>query len=153
MVEHDNAVECVCWSRSRETDMNIIDCLENDDDRKQASQKKESMDPEKDKGGMFFVTGSRDKQIFIWYENRLVRKIAMHDNWIKGGIFHKGGRFLASVSDDASLRIWDLKREFRVHLNHLKCHPSFILACDWHTLKPLFVTGGQEGEVYLWECE
>lgn len=31
-----------------------------------------------------------------------------HDNWVTDLCFHSNGRFLISVSDDKSMRVWDL---------------------------------------------
>ena len=31
-----------------------------------------------------------------------------HDNWVTDLSFHTNGRYLVSVSDDKSMRIWDL---------------------------------------------
>ena len=35
-----------------------------------------------------------------------------HDNWVRGLAFHPGGKYLLSVSDDKSLRIWDVAHRF-----------------------------------------
>lgn len=34
-----------------------------------------------------------------------------HDNWVRGVVFHPGGKFLVSASDDKTLRVWDLKNK------------------------------------------
>lgn len=32
-----------------------------------------------------------------------------HDNWVRGVVFHPGGKFIVSASDDKSLRVWDTR--------------------------------------------
>jgi platelet-activating factor acetylhydrolase IB subunit alpha len=34
-----------------------------------------------------------------------------HDNWVRGVIFHPGGKFIVSASDDKSLRVWDTRNK------------------------------------------
>jgi WD40 repeat protein len=32
-----------------------------------------------------------------------------HDNWVRGVLFHPGGKYIVSCSDDKTLRMWDFK--------------------------------------------
>lgn len=32
-----------------------------------------------------------------------------HDNWVRGVLFHPGGKFIVTCSDDKTLRMWDFK--------------------------------------------
>jgi platelet-activating factor acetylhydrolase IB subunit alpha len=43
-----------------------------------------------------------------------------HDNWVRGLVFHPGGKYVISASDDKTLRIWDLanKRNMKTLLAH-----------------------------------
>lgn len=34
-----------------------------------------------------------------------------HDNWVRGVLFHPGGRFIVSCADDKTIRIWDYKNK------------------------------------------
>lgn len=34
-----------------------------------------------------------------------------HDNWVRGVIFHPGGKYLISSSDDKTLRVWDISNK------------------------------------------
>lgn len=34
-----------------------------------------------------------------------------HDNWVRGVVFHPGGKHLVSAGDDKTLRVWDLRNK------------------------------------------
>lgn len=37
--------------------------------------------------------------------------LAGHDNWVRGVVFHPGGKYIISASDDKSLRVWDIRNK------------------------------------------
>ena len=47
-----------------------------------------------------------------------------HDNWVRGLVFHPGGQFIVSASDDKTLRIWDIKN--RRNQKTLVAHQHFV---------------------------
>ena len=57
-----------------------------------------------------------------------------HDNWVRGLVFHPGGKYIVSASDDKTLRIWDIanKRNSKT----LDAHQHFVTSLGksavWH---------------------
>ncbi|KAJ5114297.1 nuclear migration protein NudF [Penicillium alfredii] len=63
----------------------------------------------------FIATGARDKTIRIWDDQGTVVKILEgHHSWVRGLVFHPGGKYLISVGDDRTIRCWDLSQEARL---------------------------------------
>lgn len=80
----------------------------------------------------FVATGSRDKSIKIWdSRGTLIKTLMGHDNWIRGLVFHPGGKFLMSVSDDKTLRCWDLTQECKLVKTLDDAHGHFVSCIRW----------------------
>ena len=47
-----------------------------------------------------------------------------HDNWVRGLVFHPGGKFILSASDDKTIRTWDIRNK-RNHKT-LNAHQHFV---------------------------
>ncbi|KAH1970625.1 protein with putative role during mitosis, partial [Aspergillus fumigatus] len=79
----------------------------------------------------FMATGSRDKTIKIWdARGTCLKTLIGHDNWVRAITFHPGGRYLLSVSDDRTLRCWDLSQEGRCK-TLTDVHERFITCLRW----------------------
>jgi len=80
----------------------------------------------------FVATGSRDKSIKIWDSRGTLLKTLMgHDNWVRGLVFHPGGKYLLSVSDDRTIRCWDLTQDGRCVKTVTGAHEHFISCIRW----------------------
>lgn len=73
-----------------------------------------------------------------------------HDNWIRGVIFHPGGKYLLSVGDDKTMRVWDVRN--KRNAKTLEAHQHFVTAIDFHPTLPFVVTGSVDQSVRVWEC-
>lgn len=52
--------------------------------------------------GPFFATGSRDRSIKVWDAStgQLLHSFTGHESWVRGLVFHPGGKYLLSCCDD-----------------------------------------------------
>ena len=72
-----------------------------------------------------------------------------HDNWVNSICFHPNGKFLLSVSDDKSMRIWDLSNG-RCYRKLLDMHEHFISCVDMRN--KLAITGSVDYSIKVWTC-
>jgi platelet-activating factor acetylhydrolase IB subunit alpha len=78
------------------------------------------------------ATGSRDKTIKLWDSRGVcIMTLIGHDNWVRAIAFHPGGKYLLSVSDDRTLRCWDLSQQGKCVKTIRDAHDSFITCLKW----------------------
>lgn len=80
----------------------------------------------------FMATGSRDKTIKVWdARGACLMTLVGHDNWVRAIMFHPGGKYLLSVSDDRTLRCWDLSQDGKCVKTLSDAHARFITTLAW----------------------
>ncbi|KAL9104399.1 MAG: hypothetical protein Q9163_000657 [Psora crenata] len=97
----------------------------------------------------FMATGSRDKNIKIFdARGSCLRTLVGHDNWVRALAFHPGGKYLLSVSDDKTLRCWDLSQEGKCVKALTDVHERFVTCLRWApgNFKDVYAVDGQSGE-------
>jgi platelet-activating factor acetylhydrolase IB subunit alpha len=77
----------------------------------------------------------------------LIKTLVGHDNWVRGLVFHPGGKYLISVADDKTLRCWDLSQEGKLVKTLDDTHGHFISCIRWApgVVKEAPVTNGVSG--------
>merc|ERR1711991_83620 len=74
-----------------------------------------------------------------------------HDNWVRGLLFHPNGKHLLSVSDDKTIKVWDLKQE-RCVRTLTDAHDHFITCISYNKKFPTLATGGVDDVIRIWNC-
>lgn len=136
--EHEHVVECIAWApESAQPTINEAISVDN---------KKEK------RSGPFLISGSRDKTIKMWDVSvgLCLFTLTGHDNWVRGLVFHPGGKYILSASDDKTLRVWDIKNK-RNHKT-LEAHSHFTTSLDMHKSAPFVITGSVDQTIKVWEC-
>jgi len=136
---HENVIECIAWAPESAGGY-ISESVANGDTETSK------------RSGLYLVSGARDKTIRMWdVTNGLCLYILTgHDNWIRGLVFHPGGKYFLSCSDDKTLRVWDIKN--RRNMKTIEAHNHFCTSLDMHRTKPYVITGSVDTTVKIWEC-
>ncbi|XP_028275052.1 lissencephaly-1 homolog [Parambassis ranga] len=136
--EHEHVVECISWA-PESAYPTILEAT--------GSETKKSGKP-----GPFLLSGSRDKTIKMWDVSigMCLMTLVGHDNWVRGILFHPGGKFIVTCADDKTLRIWDYKN--KRCMKTLCAHEHFVTSLDFHKAAPYVVTGSVDQTVKVWEC-
>lgn len=88
--------------------------------------------PAASSSGEYFATGGRDKVVKLWdTRGNLLKTLVGHDNWVRAIVFHPGGKYLISASDDKMLRCWDLAQEGKCVKTVEDAHGHFISCLRW----------------------
>ena len=96
----------------------------------------------------YLTTKSRDKSIRIWdARGTLIKTLIGHDIWVRGLVFHPGGKYLLSISDDKTLRRWDLSQKGKLVKTLNDAHGHFVSCIRWAptVIKDLPMTNGENG--------
>ncbi|KAG7224621.1 hypothetical protein INR49_011374 [Caranx melampygus] len=122
--EHEHVVECIAWAPDS-AHPTILEAT--------GSESKKSGKP-----GPFLLSGSRDKTIKMWDVSTGICLMTLvgHDNWVRGVLFHPGGRFIVSCADDKTIRIWDYKN--KRCMKTLCAHEHFVTSLVlFYSMPPL----------------
>jgi platelet-activating factor acetylhydrolase IB subunit alpha len=119
LIGHENAIECCAFAPP--ASYGHLATL--------AGRKKA---PQASRSAEYVATGARDKSIRIWdVQGALIKTLIGHDNWVRGLVFHPGGKYLISVGDDKTLRCWDLSQEGKLVKTLAGAHERFVSCIRW----------------------
>ncbi|EEP82812.1 nuclear migration protein nudF [Uncinocarpus reesii 1704] len=88
--------------------------------------------PSTNSSAEFVATGARDKTVKLWdSRGSLIKTLIGHNNWVRGLVFHPGGKYLFSVGDDKTIRCWDLSQEGKLVKTLEGAHEHFVSCIQW----------------------
>lgn len=61
----------------------------------------------------------------------MLKTLLGHDNWVRALAFHPAGKYLLSVSDDKTIRCWDLTQDGRCVKTVEDAHAHFVSCLRW----------------------
>jgi len=102
---------------------------------------------------LVLASGARDSTIRIWHVNtrNCLFTINEHTNWIHGLAWHPNGKTLISVSDDKTLRVWNVASNF-TPMKMLTPHKNFIRCLAIDTFGTCIATGCSDHTVKAFPC-
>ena len=110
----------------------------------------------------YLVSGGRDKSIRLWdpLKGECIGVYNIHDNWVRGVVFHPSFKYIISCSDDRSIRILDIK-ESRCIRTIADAHSHFVtsIAIPPHgiinmpaSVYKVIITGSVDKQIHVWGC-
>uniref|UniRef100_A0A9J2P9J7 Lissencephaly-1 homolog n=1 Tax=Ascaris lumbricoides TaxID=6252 RepID=A0A9J2P9J7_ASCLU len=124
--EHEHVVECIAWAPEKA----MPSIKEADESHNTAKMNGDVSvtDGMKVKLGPVLISGSRDRTIKFFDVNVGICLFTLigHDNWVRGLRFHPGGKFLLSVGDDKTLRVWTISQ--KRCSKTIEAHSHFVTA-------------------------
>ncbi|MDJ0579604.1 NB-ARC domain-containing protein [Crocosphaera sp.] len=100
------------------------------------------------------IGGSDDTKLYIWdtfSNNRLMKSVAKHKNWIRTVAYSPDKKFIATGSDDKTVKLWDAY-SYNLLGNFLG-HTDWIRATCFHPTQPLLISGSDDGTVKFWDID
>jgi WD40 repeat protein len=102
------------------------------------------------KGRMLATGGYNGGAIVLWdaTSGRRLGELAGHDDSVRSLAFSRNGKFLASGSDDTTVKVWNLAR--RSAILTIKGHEDWVNTLAWSGDDSEIVTGSRDGTIKLW---
>lgn len=180
--DHDHTVECISWApesafssicEAAGSDVSQSSLVSNGISKGTSSTLQNKRNT--GRSGPFLVSGSRDKTIKVWDVSvgLCLFTLIGHDNWVRGVVWHPGGKYILSSSDDKTVRVWDIinkrcSKTLEAHshfcttlgeLTHGRANETFLYfvvsssrSIDFHPTAPFVITGSVDQQIKVWEC-
>ncbi len=108
--------------------------------------------------GQYLVTGSANRTVQVWdaRTGKFVSTLGTHDREIRGVVFSRDGKHLASASGDGKVKLWDatrLDKEQEARPTIGAWVPGPYLNVAFSPDGGRLVTGGKENTVKIWDVQ
>ncbi|SPP88494.1 transcription initiation factor TFIID subunit 5-like [Drosophila guanche] len=101
--------------------------------------------------GFTFATASNDGIARVWGENRQpMLECKGHLADMKVCVFHESGHYLATGSDDCTVRIWHLYRSGQVRV--FRGHRDSITALAYSKCGAYLISGSHDARIIVWDA-
>ncbi len=104
--------------------------------------------------GQILIGGSDDTRLYIWdtfSNNRLIKSLAEHKNWLRTVAYSRNGKFMATGSDDKTVKLWDA-HSFKL-LKTFPGHTDWIRSICFHPTLPFLISGSNDGTIKFWDID
>jgi WD40 repeat protein len=98
------------------------------------------------------VGGGSDRTLKLWQiaDGKLLHNITAHNNSIKSVVFSPDGKTIATVSDDKTLKLWQIDGSL---INTFKGHKSDLNDVSFSPNSQIIATAGGDKKIKLWVHE
>ena len=98
--------------------------------------------------GRCVVGGNRFCGVYDTRTHRLLSEFRGHSSWIRGACFSMDGRYVLSVSNDCTGRVWNSHSAEQCCV--LSGHLGWVVDCDWSATDDVVMTVSEDGTARLW---
>lgn len=155
----EHIIETIAYSRLA-ADKVIIEKLLSAEEKKktkeeEAKRKEKEGKDYVEREGRFLVSGSRDRclKLYDLDTKKVLLTLSGHKNWVRGVVFHPGGQYILSCSDDKTIRVWDLADNGENVKTLDNAHEHFLTCIDIPSRLPLLATGGVDQNLHIWDLK
>ncbi|KAI0186797.1 WD40-repeat-containing domain protein [Xylaria flabelliformis] len=126
------------------------------------------------RNGKVLISTSNDGTVGIWDANsgKMMRKLEGHRNWVRSAVLSPDEQFVASASDDRTVRVWNIKDSLNRDENRglveenqdvsgeliiqkesrlLSGHQDYVFSVAFSSDGRYLASGGDEGRILIWD--
>jgi platelet-activating factor acetylhydrolase IB subunit alpha len=146
---HDHVVECVAFLNQKGSSLLNL--------RKQTtlidSGSTDVGEGSSKAAASYVATGSRDRTVRVWdvLSATCIMAFKDHENWVRQVQVHPCGKFLFSVAEDRTMRVFDMKDQ-RCARTLSDAHGHFLTCLAVHPDGNRVATGSVDKSIRVWAC-